>query len=141
MVYVAKVAEQLHLMWHACVEVRRDAATPPSYIFHKSHKRRLFSTPLSVHVLGRHYSEALLMITGRDPVRRGAGNPRKRRVVALALEVLNSNVELLSSSVGGGGAGGLDLSEGHTVWARGWPRQPHGLVRKKRGEGVSVFPI
>lgn len=66
MVYVAKVAEQLHLVWRVA---RRGAATPPSYIFHKSHKRRLFSTPLGVHVLVRHYSGALLVITGRSRVR------------------------------------------------------------------------
>lgn len=34
MVYVAKVAEQLQRVWRAA---RRGAATPPSYIFHKSH--------------------------------------------------------------------------------------------------------
>lgn len=69
MVYVAKVAEQLQRVWRAA---RRGAATPPSYIFHKSHKRRLFSTPLTVHVLGRHYSDVLRMITERSAVRLNA---------------------------------------------------------------------
>lgn len=133
MVYVAKVAEQLHLVWRVAW---RGAATPPSYIFHKSHKRRLFSTPLSVHVLGR-----IIQVYSGDhrvrPVRLGTGRARSNRGESRSLGNVCSAVELGPAVLAAGQEDSTCLKV-----IRSGPGGGHAsltvLSLPKKDEGVSV---
>ncbi|MPC16665.1 hypothetical protein E2C01_009496 [Portunus trituberculatus] len=102
----------------------RGAATPPSYIFHKTHKRRLWYS-LQCACFGVRSTQARLLNTGplvvpyRVQNRVSLGEEGCRPVLAAGPE---------SST-------GLKV----TVWTRRWPRSPHGpkggrALERREGE-------